>query len=146
VVRAVHRLEHVALDIAPFIMLDSSRRCSLRLPASPCVALDHRRVLALCVVREVAAGAVEIELADVRGEDLEVALLAQLLADEVLQLLATIDRPGVQRISPWPTCVVDVEQPQLLAEDAVVALLRFLELVSGRRRVPSWRRRCRRRG
>jgi hypothetical protein len=51
----------------------------------------------------VAGGLVELELADVRREDLRVALLAQLAADEVCSSWRRMEPLGVQRIRPWPT-------------------------------------------
>jgi hypothetical protein len=64
----------------------------------------------------------------VRREDLGVALLAQLLADEVLQLLTqdgTVRRPEDEAL---PHVFVDVEELQFFAQLAVIALLRLFEL------------------
>jgi hypothetical protein len=49
--------------------------------------MDDGRVLAVLVVREVAGGLEEVELADVGGEDLVVSLAGGVLADEALQLI-----------------------------------------------------------
>jgi len=76
-----------------------------------------------------AAGAVEVELADVRREDLRIALLVEFLGDEVLER-ATDQRafrlPEDQTLADG---FVDVEKLQLATEAAVVALLRFLKTV-----------------
>src|SRR5690606_7615094 len=89
VVRAVHRLEEVAVNIA---LAQTAGELGATAPLIreriERLAFDHRRVLAVGVVGEVAAGAVKIELADVRGVDLEVPLLAEFLADERREFLA----------------------------------------------------------
>ncbi len=72
---------------------------------------------------------VELELADVGREDLGVALLAQLLADEGLQLLAddgAVRGPEDQALAD---VLVDDEELQVPAELAVVAVLRLLDLL-----------------
>jgi hypothetical protein len=89
----------------------------------------RRRELRVLVVGEVAGGLVELELADVRREDLRVALLAQFAADEGLQFLAddgAVGRPEDQALAD---VLVDVEQLQFAAELAVVAELGLLELL-----------------
>ena len=89
VVRAVHRLEHEAVDGAFFERVGEGGAGRAVL-----VELHHRLAfgegdeLAFFVVGEVAGGAVEVELADVWGEDLGVALLVELGADEFLELVA----------------------------------------------------------
>ena len=92
------------------------------------VVLDDGAELAVLVIGEMAAGLVEHRFADVRREDLRVALLAQLLADEVLQFLAqhgTIRRPKDEAL---PHVFVDVEELQFAAQFAVVALFGLFEL------------------
>ena len=95
------------------------------------LVLDHRGELGLLVVGEVAGGLVELELADVRREDLRVALLAQLLADEVLQLLADDRAVGGPEDQALADVLVDDEELQVAAELAVVALLGLLEPARG---------------
>jgi len=74
-------------------------------------------------------GLVQLELADVRGEDLRVALLAQLLADEVLQLLADDRAVGRPQDEPLADVVVDDEEPLVAPDRAVVAQPRLLALL-----------------
>ena len=72
---------------------------------------------------------VELELADVGREHLRVALLAQLLADEALQLLpddGAVGRPQDQALAD---VLVDDEELQVPAELAVVAVLGLLHPV-----------------
>ena len=90
--------------------------------------VDDGAELRLLVVREVAAGLVEFELADVRREDLRVALLAQLFADEVLQLLTHDRALGHPEDEALADLLVDGEEAEFAAQLAMVALLRFLEL------------------
>ncbi len=92
------------------------------------VALDDRRELRVFVVGEVATGLVEGNLADVRREDLRVVLLAQLAEQEVLQLLADDGAGGGPEDEALADLVVDVEKLEFLAELAVIAELRLLEL------------------
>ena len=85
-----------------------------------------------------ARGLVEIEFTDVWSEYLLVTLLAQLVADEVLQLLANdraVGRPEDQALAH---VFVDYEKLQILAEFAVItgpglleAIHIFRELVLG---------------
>jgi hypothetical protein len=77
----------------------------------------------------VAAGLVEFEGADVRGEDFGVALLRSSAAMKVWSSLRTMEPLGVQRMRPWPTVFVDVEEAEVLADDAVVALGGFFLLL-----------------
>jgi hypothetical protein len=115
VVGAVHGLEHEALDElivgqdavggdggcfgalvdavgeALRDALDAAhdlRRRSSRGESVEGFALDDGRELRVFVIGEVAAGFVEIEGADVRGEDFGVALLLQFGGDEGLEFLA----------------------------------------------------------
>jgi hypothetical protein len=77
----------------------------------------------------VAGDLVELELADVGREDLRIALLAQLLADEGLQLLADdgpVRGPEDQALAH---VLVDDEELQVLPELAVVAELGLLGLL-----------------
>ena len=76
-----------------------------------------------------AAGLVEFEAADVRGEHLLIALLAQFLRNEVLQLLADDRAGGRPEDQALADGVVDDEQLEVLAELAVVAQFRLFELV-----------------
>ena len=110
------------------------------------VALDDRRELRVLVVGEVARGLVERQAADVRGEDLRIALLLQLGGDEVLQLLAQdgpVGRPEDDALGQRPRrCGKSFSS---LPSFAVVAELGLLELHEVVWRVPPWwRRRCRR--
>jgi hypothetical protein len=76
VVRAVHGLEHEALDLAHLQVVGQlGAGAALVDQVLHVLALDKRRELALRVVREVPAGLVQVQLADVRREDLGVTLL-----------------------------------------------------------------------
>ena len=86
------------------------------------------RELRILVIRIVAAGLVELDLADVRGVDRLIAALDQLVLQEVLEDAAD-DRPlGHPEDQARADQGRDREQVQLLAELAVVALLRLLDL------------------
>ena len=74
-----------------------------------------------------AGGAVEVELADVRGEDLGVALLVELLGDEFLKGAADEGTFGFPEDQALADGFIDVEKAELAAEAAVVALFRLLE-------------------
>ena len=72
---------------------------------------------------------VQLELADVGREDLRVPLLAQLRADEVLELLAddgAVRRPEDEALAD---VLVDDEETEVAAELAVVAMLGLLQLL-----------------
>ena len=114
-VRAIHRLEHESIDnliirknpinrnnflASAFIdairqTLADSIKSLHDLGASTAlggaflkrVVLDNRSELAFFVVREMSAGFVERELANVRRKDLAISLFAQFLANKVLQFL-----------------------------------------------------------
>ncbi len=90
------------------------------------VGLDDGGELGVLVVGEVAGGLVERELADVRGEDLRVALEAELLGDEVLQLLAQDGAVRGPEDEALADVLVDVEELEVLAQLAVVAELGLL--------------------
>src|SRR5215470_11432734 len=89
----------------------------------------ERRVLGIAVIREMAAGAIQLQPADVRGVDRLVAALEQLLLDEALQDPAYGCPFGHPQDQPAAYHGADGEELQLLAEDAVVALLGLLQLV-----------------
>ena len=130
VVRAVHRLEQVAFVAAVRQAVDEGGAGGVLVGEFfQHVALGDGRILAFLVVGEVAGGPVEIELADVRGEDLRVALLVEFLGDEVLQLAADERAFRLPEDEALADHFIDVEKPELLAEAAVVALLRFFEAV-----------------
>ena len=74
-----------------------------------------------------ARGLVEADLADVRREDLRVALLGELTADEILKFLAddcSFRGPENQTLAD---CIVDVKEALLFANLAVIALLCFFQ-------------------
>ena len=50
--------------------------------------IDQRWILALLVIGKMAAGAIKIELADMRSKYLAVTLTAQFSRDEILQFVA----------------------------------------------------------
>ena len=128
--RTVHRLQQIAFDIA---RRHHVRQVRARTPVvgklAQEIALHDRHELAVGVVGEVPAGLIELQLGDVRAEHLLVSLLAQLLGDEVLKLLAHDRAVGGPQHEPLPDRLVDVEQSELLAEQPVIALLRLLQLV-----------------
>ena len=130
VVRAIHRFEHVPVD---FAARHPVRQFATG--AAFCSELRHRivfddwRILTLAVVGEVAAGAIQIELADVGREDLEVALSAKFSADEVLQLVAHDAAVGSPKHEARSNHLVDMKESELFAEKSVVTLLRFLGLL-----------------
>jgi hypothetical protein len=77
----------------------------------------------------VAGGAVEVELADVRGENLRVSLFVEFLGDEVLERAADKRAFGFPEDEPLADHFIDVEKPEFAAEAAVVALFGFFEAV-----------------
>ena len=77
VMRAIHRLQEVAVNLALLHAIHKIAATAAFLgELAELVMFHERRILALAVVGEVTAGAVQIKLADVRREDLAVALLA----------------------------------------------------------------------
>src|SRR5437868_2712342 len=88
----------------------------------------HRRVLGVPVVREVAAGAVKLQAADVRGVDRKIAALDELFPNEAFEQPANNCAPGHPQDQAAAGRGADGEELELLAEDTMVALLRFLEL------------------
>ena len=157
VVRAVHRLEHEPLDelvvgedavfgdrlaAGPLVeagreagrdTLDAAHHVGARAAGGAegfeGVPLDDRGELRILVVREVARGLVKLERADVRREDLGVPLLLELGADEGLKLLADDGALGGPEDEALADGLVDVEQAEGFADDAVVALGGFLLLL-----------------
>ena len=98
-----------------------------RAPADRLVV--HRRKLGVAVVGEVAAGAIQLQPADVRRVHRLIAALEQFVLDEGLQQAAH-DRPlRHPQDQAAADRLADGEQLELLAEHAVVALLRLFDLV-----------------
>ena len=126
---AVHRLEQKAVDFAVLQLVGklAAGAAAFRKMVQG-LALDNRRELGILVVREVPRGAVQIKLADVRREDLVVALLGQMFADEGLQLLTNNRALGRPKDKALTDRFVDVKQREVFAEFAVVAFLGFLQL------------------
>ena len=92
------------------------------------VEQPQRRELRVLVIRIVAAGLVELDLADVGGVDRLIAAPDQLVLEEALEDAAD-DRPlGHPEDQARADQRRDREQAQLLAELAVVALLGLLDL------------------
>ena len=88
----------------------------------------ERRELRVLVIRIMAAGLIELDLADVGRVHRLVASLDQLVLDEALEDAAD-DRPlGHPEDQPRPDQLRDRVQIQLAAEPAMVAFLGFLEL------------------
>ena len=83
--------------------------------------LGQRGVLGVFVVREVAGGAVEVEVADVGCEDLVVAVFLEEGAKEVLEFLADDGAAGHPEDEALAGGVVDVEEAEFASEFAVVA-------------------------
>ncbi len=104
VVRAVHRLEQVRVAILE----------------------GHRRVLAVGVVRVVAARLVELDRADVRRDDLLVAASALLVAQERFERAAQHGALGQPHGQALPDHRVMHEELELAPELAVVAALGLL--------------------
>jgi hypothetical protein len=91
------------------------------------VVFDDGTELTIFVVGEVAAGFVEGEFADVRGEDLAVALAGEFGADEVLEFLTDDSTFGGPEDEALADVVVDVEELEFAAEFTVVAFFGFFE-------------------
>ena len=127
VVRAVHRLQQEALHRAVGQAVRQFAATAAFLGEHlHRLALDEWRELGVLIIREVTRSAVEVEVADVRREDLLVASLEETLGDEVLELLTddgAIRRPEDEAL---PHLFVDMEKLQFLAQLAVIALLGFL--------------------
>ena len=128
VMRAIHRLEQVALVGAIGKAVDQGGAGGVLIgELFQDIALGDGGVLAFLIVGEMAGGAVEVELADVRREDLRVALLVEFLGDELLKRAADQRALRFPQDEALADHFVDVEQPQLAAEAAVVALFRLLQ-------------------
>ena len=127
--RAVHRLEHVAIDLAGAHAIGQFRTAAV----AGCeffhlLVIDHRRVLALAVIGEVARRAEEVEPADVWRKHRGIALATQVFADELLQFIANDRALGFPEDQALPDDFVDGEEPELGADDTVIALLGFFLL------------------
>ncbi len=79
------------------------------------------RVLAVLVVGVVAAGLVQLQIADVGRDDRQIAALQLRLAQEALQVLAQHRAVGQPQRQARPDQRRDVEQAQLLAQPAMIA-------------------------
>src|SRR5665213_1104357 len=89
----------------------------------------HRRILRISIVREVAASAIKLQPADVRRVDRLIAALYQFVLDERLQQTAH-NRPARHPQDQTAAGrVANGEQLELFAQNAVVALLRLLDLM-----------------
>ena len=89
VMRTVHWLEQVAFDLAVLHFIGQlAATASFLGQLAQVVPVDQRGILALLVIRKVAACFVEIQFSDVRSEYLIVPLAKQMLRNKVLQLLA----------------------------------------------------------
>src|SRR5579859_5590835 len=89
----------------------------------------ERRILCIAVIREMAAGTIKLQTADVRSVHRLITALEQFVFDERLQDAAhgrSLRHPENQTAADR---LADGEQPQLLAEDAVIALLRLFQLM-----------------
>src|SRR6185312_546327 len=127
-VRTVHRLQHEALDVAFLETIGQlAAALAFRGEARDLFAVHKGRELRVGVVRKMSAGLVEAELADVWRKYLMVALPSQVFADEILQFLTDNRAIGLPKDKPSPYLFVDVEEPKLAAEHAVVAFLRLFE-------------------
>ena len=126
--RAVHRLEQIAVNLA---LLQQVRKLGTGtvLLGQFCddVAVNQRRELLIAVIRIVPAGAIQTQPADVRSKDLEVSLPLQVLADEVLQLLAHNRALGLPKHQALAHRIVDDKQAKLWPEHSVIALLGLLQ-------------------
>ena len=76
-----------------------------------------------------AGSAVEVELADVRSEDLRVALAVEFFGDEILQRAADECAFRLPEDQALADRFVDVEKRELASEAAVIAFFGFLESV-----------------
>ena len=75
VMRAVHRLEQVAVDFAFFHAVGQIGAAATLLgKLIEILPVDQRRELALAIVRVMTAGLIQIEPADMRGENLLISL------------------------------------------------------------------------
>ena len=82
-VRQCHELAHV---LFAFLIEQSGHQPVLReIERRTGGVKVHGRILRIAIVREMAAGAIQLEPADVRGVNRLVAALDQLLSDECLQ-------------------------------------------------------------
>ena len=97
--------------------------------AGEVVGLGDRGKLRLLVIGEVAGGFVEGKFPDMRGENLVIALFAELIADKVLQLLANHGAVGRPEDEALADVFVDDEEFEIFADLAVVAGAGLLDLV-----------------
>ncbi len=128
VMRTIHRLEQVAVDLARIELVGKLAATApfLRQQIKG-FALHDGRILGILVVGKMAARAVEPELADVGCEDLAVTLAGQLAADKVLQFLPNDRAVGRPENEPLPDFLVDMEEAHVAAQLAVVALFRLFQ-------------------
>ncbi len=132
--RAVHRLEEEAVEGGVVELVDKGGAGAAFFgKAVEVVRLHDRCELGILVIGEVPGGAVEVELADMRGEDLGVALLVEFCGDEVLELLADGCPGGLPEDEPLADFLADFEKTEFPADLAVVTLFGLFKLfqVSG---------------
>ena len=88
----------------------------------------HGRELSVAVIGEMAAGAIQLQPADVRRVHRLVAAPQQLLLDKGLQQAADSRSLGHPQDESAAHGRTDGEKVELLAQDAVIAFLGFFEL------------------
>ncbi len=93
------------------------------------VRLEDRRVLAVLVVRKMAARAVEVELGDLRRVDRLIAALEQLFENEGLEDASDDGAARLPQHEAGADQRIEEEQAEFLAELAVVAFAGLLHLV-----------------
>ena len=128
--RAIHRLEQEAVERSRVKQIRKIRAgFAFRRERIDLLLVNDRSELRFAIIRKVPRRAEKIEISDVRREHLAVALAEKFFADKRLKLLANdgaVRRPQHQAL---PDGIVDGKKFQLLAEFAVVAFFRFLEIV-----------------
>ena len=100
VVRAIHRLEQEALDVALLELVAQFRTAASFVGEPSGLPLQQGWELDSSIVREVSGGPVEVELADVGREDLLVPCLSSSPLMKFCSSLRTTAPFGFQRTSP----------------------------------------------
>src|SRR5258706_5114503 len=130
VMRAVHRLEKVAVDV-PLLHPAGQLGAAAVFLGEHIVklAIDDRRKLALAIIRKMPARLVKLEPPNMRRKHLLISLPPQMLADKLLQLQPHLRPLRLPQHKALPNLLIDGEEPELRAEHAMIALLRLVQLL-----------------
>ena len=118
----VHRFEHVTVNVSGAHQVGQfGTRASLICEFFHEVTFNEWRILTVLIVWEMSRCAVQIQFSDVGREHLVVALSAQMMRDEILQLLSNDSTAWCPENEPLTDFFVNMEQLQIFAKFSMVA-------------------------